>query len=299
MRPPNLPLVGLLRQLTHYHIADESAPVPQRMGVSYIWAGNGLYKYGRNAHTEAIVQLGAITTPGLPDLHPTIAWSGWVGPLPGALLTQALEAARAAYGPRPGGDGSVLVPIEAQFLVELDGLDPRLVQPAQTASPGRVSYQMEGRPYLVDIHSHHTMAPFFSLTDDHDDAWLSASVVLGRIHDDPPQILCRLNVYGDRQIIPAAWLFDDLGPFVDVGLSYELLNTAEAHAARGDAPGATTAQQAAWWGALVAKKITDDQLNVMEHDTDAAALLWLVSQALAGSAAPQAAAEGTDAPPLA
>ena len=50
--------------------------------------------------------------------------------------------------------------------------------------------------------------------DDADDAGLSVSAVLGRIMDDPT-MLCRLNVYGEHQLVPATLVFAGLGPFRD------------------------------------------------------------------------------------
>nr|WP_255604351.1 Mov34/MPN/PAD-1 family protein [Oscillochloris sp. ZM17-4] len=206
----------LLRQMTHYHTAGPDDLVPERVGISYIWAGNGVFKYGRNVDTEVIVLHEAGSTPGLPELHPAVAWEHWPGRLPAALLDQVLAEARAALAPQ-GGDGpagELLIPIEAQWLVVLDDeAQPHLYQPKQMANPSQVRYELDRR-YLVDLHSHHRMAPFFSATDDRDDTWLSASVVVGNIFAQPT-ILCRLNVYGTRQMVPATLLFDGLGPFTD------------------------------------------------------------------------------------
>lgn len=308
MLPPPLPKgtpTELVRQLTNYHVATPEAPVPARMGVSYVWAGNGVFKYGRNGHTEAIVHIAEAVTPGLPLLNPTIAWAGWEGRLPAELLEQALAAARLAYGPKPGAGpaDTSLVPIEAQFLIALDVAGRPFLGQAQTdeATAGHVRYQLDPtRPFLVDIHSHHMMDPFFSLTDDGDDAWLTASVVIGRIFDERPALICRLNVYGARQIIPAALIFDGLGPFTDVGQTYAFEDTAEQHAYRGLSGEASTAERATWWGALVARKVAELQLDPGRHDEDAKELLWFVGQALNWSPARQAAylagvAEGANA----
>lgn len=282
-KPPKPDLnAALLRQLTHHHIATDEAPVPQRIGVSWVWAGNGLFKYGRNQHTEGIVQLAEALTPGLPLLAPAVAWDGWEGRLPGRLLVEALEQARKTYGPKPlaGAADATQVPIEAQFLVVLgaDGV-PALMQPPQEATPGRVCYLLDGIPFLMDIHSHHRMEPFFSPTDDTDDTWLTASVVMGRIFDEQPQLIARLNVYGHRQMIPAALLFDDLVPFVDVGRTYFLNDTAESHAHRGEPMGLSVEDRAAWWAGLISRKILDERLD-LANDEDAKELLWFVSQAL-------------------
>jgi PRTRC genetic system protein A len=86
--------------------------------------------------------------------------------------------------------------------------------PQQKASAARVRYEMPEGIVLADIHSHHQMPPFFSNTDDRDDTGLSVSCVIGHIYD-APQILCRVNVWGHRQVVPALTIFDDLGPFCD------------------------------------------------------------------------------------
>ncbi|NNJ12103.1 hypothetical protein EKD04_017370 [Chloroflexales bacterium ZM16-3] len=216
-------LSDLARQMTHHHVASVADPVPERRGISYIWAGNGVFKYGRNADTEVIVRWEDGSTPGLPDLDAAIAWDEWPGRLPGALLAQVLAEARLAEAPKggEGSDAAALVPVEAQWLVVLDdNHQPRLMRPTQTASPAQVRYELEGMPFLLDLHSHNTMGAFFSQVDDRDDTWLSASVVIGDIFGTPT-MLCRLNVYGARQTVPALLLFDDLGPFSDLSMAPE------------------------------------------------------------------------------
>ena len=89
----------------------------------------------------------------------------------------------------------------------------RVAVPAQSASAGRVCYRGGDDPAVVlDLHSHHQMAPFFSSTDDGDEQGCRFYGVIGHIYSDPA-IRLRLGVYGDFMDIPARMLFEDLGPF--------------------------------------------------------------------------------------
>lgn len=63
-----------------------------------------------------------------------------------------------------------------------------------------------GRLY-IEVHSHHTMAPFFSATDDRDEIGFKIYAVIGRL-DTRPAILCRVGIYGHYQEIPASWVFE-------------------------------------------------------------------------------------------
>ncbi|HNP71819.1 MAG TPA: Mov34/MPN/PAD-1 family protein [Kouleothrix sp.] len=189
----------------------------RRPGIAWLYAANGVFKRASNGMVEAQGRACHIDydVPGLAALMEYVAWSCWHGRLPGALLAPLLRDAQVAG--RDAGSG-VLRPIEKQyFFVERAGGIYVVAPRAQQGSAGSVRYAMpapaSGTP-LLDLHSHHSMRAFFSATDDRDDSGLSVSAVIGQIFTRP-EIVVRLNIYGLHCPIPAALVFDSLGPFVD------------------------------------------------------------------------------------
>lgn len=207
-------LAATFASLTRHHIATLACPLPDPTpGITWIWAANGIWKRGVSERIDTLIPVdpAEYTIPGLVKLMPHVRWRAWPQRLPGQLLAPLLDNAQRAGG----GDGVVLRPIEKQyFFVECDG--PRVVAPRdQQGSAARLRYTMPGRgTVLLDLHSHHQMDAYFSATDDTDDTGLSVSAVIGQIFTRP-EIVVRLNVYGDRWPVPALLVFDSLGPFID------------------------------------------------------------------------------------
>lgn len=207
-------LASAFAALVQHHIATPAQPLPEDgNGIRWIWAHNGIFKRGVSSELDLLIPVGKTwPTPGLAPLLPHVRFARWPTRLPGQLLTPLLEdAKRAAIGDQ------VVRPIEKQyFFVWRDGV--RVVAPrGQDASAVHLRYTMpKSGPILVDLHSHHGMAAYFSATDDRDDTGLSVSAVIGTIYTQPT-IRCRLNVYGDRWEVPPLLIFDTLGPFVQGG----------------------------------------------------------------------------------
>jgi len=207
-------LATLFAGLVRHHVATPICPLPNPgVGITWIWAANGVYKRGVSSELDLMIPVGiSWPAPGLASLLPHVRYKQWPQRLPGALLSPLLEDARQAAT----GD-TILRPIEKQyFFVWRDGV--RVVAPrGQDASAVHLRYTMpQSGPVLLDLHSHHGMDAYFSATDDRDDVGLSVSAVIGKIYTRPT-IRCRLNVYGNRWNIPARLVFDELGPFEDGG----------------------------------------------------------------------------------
>jgi hypothetical protein len=207
--PP--PLAALVR----HHVATVREPLPASApGITWIWAQDGIYKLGQDAHRSVLVHVGlAAPVPGLTQLIPGVQWSGHPRRLPGQLLAAMLAHARKACASiRPDLPPLQILmrPIEQQYHVCLEGARLRVRVPEQSATPGRVAYQMPEGVVLLDLHSHHGMAAYFSPTDDRDDTGLGVSAVIGRIFDDRAEIAVRLCCYGHTQRIPALAIFDSL-----------------------------------------------------------------------------------------
>jgi PRTRC genetic system protein A len=212
-------LASIFSTLQRRHVATTAAPLPPpSVGITWIWAANGLWKRGTDQHLDILVPVKSWSadepsSAGLATLLPSVRWRNRAARrLPGALLQHVLDHARLAADERQG----VARPIEQHYcFVQRDG-KLRLVVPVQRATAGSVRYRQPDGDVLLDLHSHHGMAAYFSATDDRDDAGLSVSAVIGRIYDQP-QLLVRLNCYGDRVQVPPLSVFDALGPFEDAG----------------------------------------------------------------------------------
>lgn len=145
-------------------------------------ASDGVYLDCANAALQARVRLSALSLPygaTTPFLHLPH------GPLPRALLQQALAAAAAT-------------PIEVAFGLQHDEDDGYvLIQPPVTsASRSHVSYEdaLDDQRLIVDLHSHGQGRAFFSATDDASDLARVGpylAVVVGRA-DTAPEIAVRL-----------------------------------------------------------------------------------------------------------
>jgi PRTRC genetic system protein A len=206
--PPPLASAALVR----HTLALGALAEPER-GIAWIVAANGVFKRGYDGERDLLVrvQRQRIAVPGLVALLPHARFTSWAERLPASFLAALLQDARQAMS----GE-AIARPIEKQYFVVYRDGGPRLIAPrAQQGTPGSLRYAMPGRgALLVDIHSHHEMAAYFSQTDDRDDTGLSVSLVIGKIYTRP-ELCCRLNVYGHRQRVPARLLFDGLGPFRD------------------------------------------------------------------------------------
>jgi PRTRC genetic system protein A len=199
-------LATIFGGLTRHHTATPAALLPERRpGVTWIWAGDGIWKRGVDSALDILIRVHNSTTPGLPQLAPHVRWMAWPHLLPGRLLTPLLDNARRAASPDQAAR-----PIERQYFLVWRDDDVRLVAPRnQQASAVRVRYAMPAGIVLLDVHSHHAMRAYFSPVDDDDDRGLSVSAVVGKIFD-APEITVRLNVYGHRARVSALTVFDAL-----------------------------------------------------------------------------------------
>jgi PRTRC genetic system protein A len=195
-------VITIFQTSIHHHLAYHNQPIPTHHGITWIHAGNGLFKQGVNRHLKLMVQTAHFTVPGLVCLLPHAEWSA--PKIPGALLQACLEHAQHAAMTSI----TILRPIEQQYFIVWHNNQYRWYIPPQDASMAHIRYQFPyGTMVIADIHSHHEMNAYFSATDNHDDTGLSISCVLGKIYTQP-EITCRLNVYGDHQHVPASLLFD-------------------------------------------------------------------------------------------
>ncbi len=92
---------------------------------------------------------------------------------------------------------------------------PDQVQRTTTVRPVD-AFDPSGTTALVEVHSHHRMAPFFSTTDDADEkTGFRVYAVLGHL-PHYPSLCVRVGIYGHFWNIPADWVFDLPGGVHDV-----------------------------------------------------------------------------------
>jgi PRTRC genetic system protein A len=205
--------------LVRHAIATPAQPLPPAQpGITWIWAANGIFKRGVDVERDLLicVQPHTVAVPGLAALIPYVRYQRYQQRFPALLLSAILTHARRAFSETREHL------IEQQYHLVYEQAMLRVRVPLQEASASRVSYQMpdDAGAILLDLHSHHHMAAYFSSTDDRDDQGLSVSAVIGRI-DTRPEICMRLNVYGHHQTLPATVLFERIDPFADVHTTRE------------------------------------------------------------------------------
>jgi PRTRC genetic system protein A len=88
--------------------------------------------------------------------------------------------------------------------------------PSQIQSPGGVRPSdpySSGTDTLLELHSHHSMAAYFSQTDNRDERYgFRLFAVVGRLDQARPEIRVRVGIYGHFWEVPAGWVFE-MPPF--------------------------------------------------------------------------------------
>jgi hypothetical protein len=179
----------LFPNLVAYHIyRGEPIPLPDGRVYDYLLAGNGLFACAETRFWDARLLVASFIVRGLPPLTP--AFHLKTDRLSGGVLCELVRHARQ----RRGEDGHLL---ESLYRVCPLPERPRIIWPAQTATPGSVSTESD-RPSgtLLEIHSHGALPAFWSATDDRDEQGACIYGVMGRLHGDMPEVRLRLGLYG-------------------------------------------------------------------------------------------------------
>jgi len=203
--------------IRYYIYTGQELPAARPYG--YVLAREGIYKLADTPFFTVSLLLARVRR-GVPGLEEFGEWAVVSVPrIPARWLRSVLEHARKA-----GRGHGVLRPIEQMYHFHYFFHDPddgmngsgwRVAVPKQQASAGQVRYMGgDERTVVLDLHSHHEMAPFFSTTDNRDEQGLRFYAVIGHIYSRP-QIRLRLGVYGDFVELPVTVLFEGLGPFED------------------------------------------------------------------------------------
>ncbi len=166
----------------------------------YVIAGNGLFIRAEDSRLKALVQIAPAQLTGLADL---LEFAELKIPRVPARWLHSILASAIRH-----------MPDEAMYQFLWDGSEWRCLMPAQAGTPTALHFADDGQA-VIDLHSHNSMAAFFSMTDDADEQGLRFYAVIGKIATWQPEIRVRVGVYGHHLDVPADMVFDDLGPFTD------------------------------------------------------------------------------------
>jgi PRTRC genetic system protein A len=147
---------------------------------NYILAGNGLFVRAKSPFLQATVMIAYAPVRGLLPLEETVELP--MGSIPRYIYDLALSI----FFSNRRQEHYVAVTWEGEY---------RLRVPFQ--EPGECGVRYERLPSTVlDIHSHGTMRPFFSGTDDRDEQGFRLYMVVGRLDTLVPEVEMRVGVYG-------------------------------------------------------------------------------------------------------
>lgn len=188
--------------IDHKFMTTLQAPESDPGLYEYLIAANGVFVRAERPGLRAMIWESGVVRPigGLYSALPYVQ----IAPVPARLLRLVLELSLGA------------APMEALFWLLPDPW--RLVMPSQIQSGGTVrpadQFHPAAKDALIEIHSHHDMAPFFSSTDNQDEQGFRIYAVLGHIHRRPT-IRVRVGIYGHFMDIPAGWVFGMPGYITD------------------------------------------------------------------------------------
>lgn len=196
--------------INHIFATAPTLPLIGSYLYEYVVAGNGLFVRAKRPELEALIPVKTFHIAGLEPVTPYVAvWCR----VPRRLISQAVLWSVEA------------LPNEALFWFGLDvGTDQWTIhRPRQTRSRTSVQpvdpYDRFGSMALIDLHSHNTMPPFFSRTDNKDETGFRIYAVIGSINprsNIPPRIKVRVGIYGHMWDVPASMIFDLPSSLVDV-----------------------------------------------------------------------------------
>ncbi len=193
-----------MKPLIGYGIATPGEhPTGRGQLYDYIMAGNGVFLHAEREYMRALVPVsGPCLVRGLETVQPYFHLE--VPPVPQAAMAKMLEVARAS---RQGTQ-----PVECLFHLWWEGSAWHLTIPRQERGPGHVKPldTGEGSSYeraLIEVHSHHSMAGFWSGTDDKDEQGFRLYGVLGHIFTKP-ELRLRIGVYGQFMELDAEEVFE-------------------------------------------------------------------------------------------
>lgn len=149
---------------------------------SYVTAGNGLFVEAEGQYLAARVQMARVQVRGLGAVEPSLVLRH--GLVPGHLFDLAVDTMLADWR----NERFVAIIWEGQYRIHV---------PEQDRTPASIHYDRHPAT-VVDLHSHGTMAGYFSSTDDRDEVGFGVYGVVGRFPREP-ELELRVGIYGHFQ----------------------------------------------------------------------------------------------------
>jgi PRTRC genetic system protein A len=151
----------------------------------FVIAGNGLFVRARRNGLEAMIPISTCEIRGLKAVKPYMRLESGKIPL---ICTQTILA-----------EFQSDLPNESLFWVRLEEKKWKVIKPRQIADENSVHpvdpFDPAGAAALMDVHSHNTMEPFFSIDDDKDETGFRIFAVFGML-DTQPCVMARVGIYG-------------------------------------------------------------------------------------------------------
>jgi len=167
---------------------------------TYVLGANGVFVAGMNEYFKTIIPVQPIRDPkryirGLEMVKPFFFIKERV---PNYLLHRMITTSRRA------------MPNEFLFYLDQDLITQSwmLTAPPQKCSSLSV-HPLESRDYVpLEVHSHNSMAAFFSETDNRDETGMRLYGVIGRVDREVVDIRLRVSIYGHYALIPYQYIFN-------------------------------------------------------------------------------------------
>jgi len=182
-----------------YREGEALPPISPDNLYEYVVAQNGVFVRSERAGLSAVIPVlsnPSVTLHGLAELNPEVSLGAKVKL---KLTEQMLELCMKA------------MPDECLMWLGWQDGEYSLTVPDQAAGRMRVApslpFQKEGAEALIDLHSHNSMAPVFSETDDQDETGFRIFAVVGML-DQQPCIMTRVGVFGHFWSIAPEQVFE-------------------------------------------------------------------------------------------
>jgi PRTRC genetic system protein A len=160
-------------------------PIDPSSMVEFVVADNGVFVRARRKELEALIPVSRCEIRGLSPVQPYVRMEAGKVPL---ICTQAILT-----------EFQRDLPNESLIWLKLDAGSCKVVKPRQVQDENAVRpldpFDPEGVDAFLDVHSHNTMAPFFSTDDDRDETGFRIFAVFGLL-DKQPCVTARIGIYG-------------------------------------------------------------------------------------------------------
>jgi PRTRC genetic system protein A len=173
--------------------------------VAYVWQGDGIWEVRKLPIGTFTNIIQKFEVPGLKRTMKE-GWTLNVPRIPATLLDVTLSFFRQIYNKHSSE-------VFLQYFYDFNSEEYVLHCPQQAVGPGSVSYRRDaeyerGKTLVFEIHSHGSMAAFFSGTDDADEKDDRFFGVIGKVKQYYPEMKIRLSIGGKKQEVDVEDIFN-------------------------------------------------------------------------------------------